>query len=131
LFLACQAGKNEYIFPLDILLGIDKIRFSYYYAQMTMRQNEIQPRFGKGQQVVIKPVDEKGVTKREYDVNAYAGTIGEISDYYYISLRSGQVFFVYHVRVGKEKKEIVVYEDELEPVLFSPEENQFSKRSKH
>jgi hypothetical protein len=115
---------------LNILVAIDKIGFSYYYAQMTMRQNEIQPRFGKGQQVVIKPVDEKGVTKREYDVNAYAGTIGEISDYYYISMRNGQVFFIYHVRVGQDKKEIVVYEDELEPVLFSPEENQLSKRSK-
>lgn len=95
-----------------------------------MQQNENRPRFNKGQQVVIKPVDENGVTKREFDVNAYAGSIGEISDYYFISLRSGQVFYIYHVRVGKDKKEIVVYEDELEPVLFSPEENQFSKHSK-
>ncbi len=95
-----------------------------------MRQNDIRPRFGKGQQVVIKPVDEKGVTKREYDVNAFAGTVGEISDFYYISLLTGQVFFIYHVRVGKDKKEIVVYEDELEPVLWSEERNQLSKRSK-
>jgi hypothetical protein len=95
-----------------------------------MQQNEFRPRFGKGQQVVIKPVDEKGITKREYDVNVYAGTIGEIADFYYISLRSGQVFFIYHVRVGKDKKEIVVYEDELEPKLFTEEENQLSKHSK-
>jgi hypothetical protein len=95
-----------------------------------MQPNEARPRFNKGQQVVIRPVDENGVTKREYDVNAYAGAIGEISDYYYISLRSGQVFYIYHVKVGKEKKEIVVYEDELEPVLFTPEENQLSKRAK-
>ena len=96
-----------------------------------MQQNEIPPRFNKGQQVVIKPVDEKGITKREYDVNAYSGTIGEIADYYYISMHSGQVFYIYHVRVGKDKKEIVVYEDELEPALFNPEENQLSKHSKH
>lgn len=95
-----------------------------------MQQNEIRPRFNKGQQVVIKPVDEKGVTKREYDVNAYAGTLGEISDYYYVSMHSGQLFYIYHVKVGKDKKDIVVYEDELEPVLFSPEENQLSKHSK-
>jgi hypothetical protein len=95
-----------------------------------MQQNEIRPRFNKGQQVVIKPVDEKGVTKREYDVNAYAGTLGEISDFYYVSMHSGQVFYIYHVKVDKDKKEIVVYEDELEPVLFSPEENQLSKHSK-
>lgn len=96
-----------------------------------MQPNEIRPRYIKGQKVAIKPVDEKGVTKREYDVNAYAGTVGEISSYYYISLRSGQVFFIYQVKVGKDQKEIVVYEDELEPVLFSPEENKLSRHSKH
>jgi hypothetical protein len=85
---------------------------------VTIRQNEIRPRFGKGQRVVIKPVDEKGVTKREFDVNEYAGEVGEIHDFYYISLRSGQVFFIYNVCVGKEKRVIVVYEDELEPVLW-------------
>jgi hypothetical protein len=85
---------------------------------VTIRQNEIRPRFVKGQKVVIKPVDEKGVTKREYDVNEYAGEVGEISDYYYISMHSGQVFFIYNVRVGKDKREVVVYEDELEPVLW-------------
>jgi hypothetical protein len=90
---------------------------------MTIRQNEISPRFVKGQKVVIKPVDEKGVTKREFDVNEFAGEVGEISNYYYINVRTGQVFFIYHVRVGKDKKEIVVYEDELEPVLWSEEEN--------
>ena len=95
-----------------------------------MQQNEIRPRFNKGQQVVIKPVDEKGVTKREYDVNAYAGTIGEISDYYYVSMHSGQLFYIYHVKVGKDKKDIVVYEDELEPVLWNEEQNQVSKHSK-
>jgi hypothetical protein len=82
-----------------------------------MTQNEVKPRYIKGQKVFIKPVDEKGVTRREYSVNEYAGKVGEISDYYYISPRSEQVFFMYHVRVGKERKEIVVYEDELEPAF--------------
>jgi hypothetical protein len=83
-----------------------------------MTQNEVGPRYIKGQKVVIKPVDEKGVTRREYSVNEYAGKVGEIADYYYINPRSKQVFFIYHVRVGKERKEIVVYEDELEPALW-------------
>ncbi len=83
-----------------------------------MKQNEVKPRFAKGQKVIIKPVDEKGTTRREYSVNEYAGQVGEISGYYYISPRTGQIFFIYNVRVGKEKKEIVVYEDELEPVLW-------------
>jgi hypothetical protein len=85
---------------------------------VTIRQNENKPRFVKGQRVVIKPVNEKGVTKREYEVNVFAGEVGEITDYYYVSLREGQVFFIYNVVVGKQKKIIVVYEDELEPVLW-------------
>jgi hypothetical protein len=83
-----------------------------------MKQNEVKPRFVKGQKVIIKPVDEKGTTRREYAVNQYAGQVGEISDYYYISPRTEQIFFIYNVLVGKEKKVIVVYEDELEPVLW-------------
>jgi hypothetical protein len=83
-----------------------------------MTQNEVKPRYIKGQKVIVKPVDEQGITRREYSVNEYAGKVGEISDYYYIRPRSEQVFFMYHVRVGKERKEIVVYEDELEPALW-------------
>ena len=83
-----------------------------------MKQNEVKPRFSKGQKVIIKPVDEKGVTKREYSVNEYAGQTGEISNYYYISPPTGQIFFIYNVLAGKERKEIVVYEDELEPALW-------------
>jgi hypothetical protein len=84
-----------------------------------MKQNEVKPRFVKGQKVIIKPVDEKGTTSRDYAVNKYAGQVGEISDYYYISPRTTeQIFYIYNVLVGKEKKLIVVYEDELEPVLW-------------
>ncbi len=104
-------------------MSIDKYLFSYYYAQMTMSQNDIRPRFVKGQKVVIKPVNEKGASKREYDVNEFAGEIGEISNYYYINVGINQVFFLYNVKVGKEKKEITVYEDELEPVLWEEEKN--------
>ena len=80
-----------------------------------MKQNEVKPRYIKGQKVIIKPVDEKGTTSREYAVNQYAGQVGEISNYYHISPGTGRIFFIYNVRVGKERKEIVVYEDELEP----------------
>jgi hypothetical protein len=82
-----------------------------------MKQNEVEPRFSKGQKVIIKSVDERGATQREYSVNEYAGQVGEIADYYYISPGTEQVFYIYNVRVGKEKKGIVVYEDELEPAL--------------
>ena len=82
-----------------------------------MTQNEVTPRYIKGQKVVIKPVDGEGTTQRENSVNEYAGQVGQISDFFYISPRTGQIFFIYNVRVGKERKEIVVYEDELEPAF--------------
>jgi hypothetical protein len=84
---------------------------------MTMKNNAVKPRYVKGQRVIIKPVNEKGITKREYNVNEYAGQVGEISNFYWISPRTGQIFYIYNVRVGKERKEVVVYEDELEPCL--------------
>jgi hypothetical protein len=89
----------------------------YYHAQMTMKNNAVKPRYVKGQKVIIRPVSDGGVTQRENNVNVYAGQVGEISNYYWISPRTGQVFFIYNVRVGKERKEIAVYEDELEPCL--------------
>jgi hypothetical protein len=82
-----------------------------------MKNNAVKPRYVKGQRVIIKPVNEKGVTKREYNVNEYAGQVGEIANFYWISPRTGQIFYIYNVRVGKERKEVVVYEDELEPCL--------------
>mgnify|MGYP001137923262 CR=1 FL=1 len=84
---------------------------------MTMKDNVIKPRYVKGQKVIIRPVSEKGMMQREYDINMYAGQVGEITNYYWISPRTGQVFYIYNVRVGKERKEIVVYEDEIEPSL--------------
>jgi ribosomal protein L21E len=84
---------------------------------MMAKQGDIKPRYARGQKVIIKPVSEKGATQREENVNRYAGQVGEISNFYYINPRTEQIFFIYNVRVGKERKEIVVYEDELEPAL--------------
>jgi spore germination protein GerM len=83
---------------------------------MTMRNPPTKPRFARGQKVIIKPVNENGITARENSVNEYAGQVGEVSTYYWINPRNEQIFYIYRVKVGKEtKKEIVVYEDELEP----------------
>ena len=70
-----------------------------------------------GQKVIIKPVSDQPVTKRESDIESYTGQIGEISDYYWISPRTGKVFYIYNVRVGTDLKELVLYEDELEACL--------------
>jgi hypothetical protein len=82
-----------------------------------MKQNVIKPRYVKGQRVIIRPVSEKGLTQRENDINLYAGQVGEVTKYYWISPRTGQIFYIYNVRVGRERKEIVVYEDEMEACL--------------
>jgi hypothetical protein len=76
------------------------------------------PKFEVGQKVIIQPVGETAVSKRENDVTLYAGQVGEISDYYWISPRNGQVFYIYNVRVDKNMKEVVLYEDEIEPCLI-------------
>jgi spore germination protein GerM len=84
---------------------------------MTMKENVIKPRYVKGQKVIIKPVNETGLSQRENDINKYSGQVGEVAKYYWISPRTGQVFYIYNVRVGANKKEIVVYEDEMVPCL--------------
>ena len=84
---------------------------------MTVRDNVMRPKYAIGQKVIIQPVTEKVPTRRENDINLLAGQVGEISNYYWISPRTGQVFYIYNVRVGKGRKEVVVYEDEMEPCL--------------
>jgi hypothetical protein len=70
-----------------------------------------------GQKVIIKPVGGQSVSKRENDIETYAGQVGEIFDYYWISPRTGQVFYIYNVRMAGSRKEVVVHEDELEACL--------------
>ncbi|MCJ7604878.1 MAG: hypothetical protein MUO19_02445 [Dehalococcoidales bacterium] len=75
------------------------------------------PRFIIGQKVVIQPVGEKDTTQRDNEISQYAGQIGQVADFFWISPRTGQIFYIYNVRVGRQHKEVVVYEDELEPCL--------------
>jgi hypothetical protein len=94
--------------------------FRYIMRNMSVQRQSARPRFAKGQKVIIKPVNESGLTQREDSVKEYAGQTGEITNFYWINPRAEQIFYIYRVRVGKEKeqkKEIVVYEDELQPAL--------------
>jgi ribosomal protein L21E len=72
------------------------------------------PKYSVGQKVIIQPLSEPGPTQRGNDINRYSGQVGEVTDFYWISPRTGQVFYIYNVRVGQGKKEVVVYEDEIE-----------------
>lgn len=84
---------------------------------MTMPDKTAKPKYVKGQKVIIQPVGGQGVSQRENDISRYAGEVGEVSNYYWISPRNGQVFYIYNVKVGEKKKEIAVYEDEMESCL--------------
>ncbi len=84
---------------------------------MAVKDKANSPRYTVGQKVIIHPMDEKGLTRRESEITKYAGQTGVISNFYWISPAAGQIFYIYKVRVGAEKKEIVVYEDEMEAGL--------------
>ena len=75
------------------------------------------PKYDIGQKVIVKPVSEQASSPRGSDIDSYTGQIGEVSNYYWISPRTGQVFYIYNVRVGTDFKELVLYEDEIEPYL--------------
>ena len=96
------------------------LKFSIIMRNMSVQRQPVKPRFAKGQKVIIKPVNEGGITQRESSVNEYAGQTGEITNFYWINPREEQIFYIYRVKVGREKetkKEIVVYEDELQAAL--------------
>ena len=75
----------------------------------------MEPKYDIGQKVKIKPSDEDPQSPRDSDIHPYAGQVGEVTNYYWISPRQNEVFFIYTVRVEEPYKEITLYEDELEP----------------
>jgi hypothetical protein len=75
------------------------------------------PKYEIGQKVVIRPVNDQRLSLRDSDIESYAGQIGEVSNYYWISPRTGNFFYIYTVRVGTDYNEVVLHEDELEACL--------------
>ena len=76
------------------------------------------PRYQKGQKVVITPVKTQELSPRDAALEPYAGQIGKIAEYYWISMGSSAgVFYIYTVIMEADKKELVVHEDELETVI--------------
>ena len=72
-------------------------------------------KYGKGQKVVIKPVAAESLSPRDSDIAQYAGQSGEVTDLYSISPRTGEVFYIYMVRVETDNRAIVLHEDEIQP----------------
>ena len=76
----------------------------------------MEPRFFIGQKVKIKPVyGGNDASPRDCAIDTYAGQTGEVTNYYWISPRIGEVFNIYMVRIGTGLTEIALHEDELEP----------------
>ncbi|MFC2003135.1 hypothetical protein ACFLV4_04235 [Chloroflexota bacterium] len=72
------------------------------------------PKCDVGQKVVIRPASNQPDPPRDCAIASYAGQIGEVTRYYWLSPRAGEVFYLYTVRVGTGYDEIALYEDEIE-----------------
>jgi len=71
------------------------------------------PKYQVGQKVVVRWSKGAAPSARDSDIRQYDGQIGTVTSYYSISLRAGQVFYIYTVRIGTGEKEIVLHEDEM------------------
>lgn len=71
------------------------------------------PKYEIGQKVIIAPVKNQKLSPRDSDIESYAGQIGEVIDYYWISPNTGEMFYIYTVRMDTDRKEVVLHEDEL------------------
>ena len=72
-------------------------------------------RYEIGQKVRIRPVSNQPLSPRDSGLDQYAGQHGEVADYYWITLDMGAtVVYIYTIRVGNNREEVVLHEDELE-----------------
>ena len=72
------------------------------------------PKYEIGRKVIIAPGKNQKLSPRDSDIEPYAGQIGEIIDYYWISPNRGEMFYIYTIRMETDGKEVVLHEDELE-----------------
>ena len=74
----------------------------------------MEPKYNKGQKVIVKPVKGRSQSTRDSDIGRYAGQRGTVTDYYWLSPSMTDVFYIYTVQFGTGQKEIVLHEDEIE-----------------
>jgi hypothetical protein len=79
----------------------------------TSRSKSMPAAYEIGQIVLVKLVSDQNQSTRITALQPYTGQTGVISDYYWIEPPTGKVFYLYTVRI--KEKEIVLYEDEIEP----------------
>ena len=76
--------------------------------------NSMAQRYKNGQKVVVTPVKNQQSSSMDYGLEPYAGQIGEVVNYHWLSPTGGSVFYLYTVRMETDGSEVVVHEDELE-----------------
>ena len=72
--------------------------------------------YKKGQLVTIVPPKDRSVSPRDADIEPYIGHSGRIVDYHWIQ-PGKETFYIYTVRIGNGKDEVVVHEDEIEALI--------------
>ena len=93
----------------------------------TVGSNSMPAKYEIGQKIAIKPVSEQGLSLRDASLQKYSGLTGEITDYYWIKPPTGQLFYLYTVRIGTSNEDIVLYEDEIEYMLSKKSSRRSSK----
>jgi ribosomal protein L21E len=79
------------------------------------KSNAMTPKYKVGQKVVITPVRNQHLSPSDSDLQPYAGKTGEVTGYHWISpSRAAGAIFIYTVRIGDSRKQIVLHEDEVE-----------------
>lgn len=73
----------------------------------------MEPKYKIGQRVIIRQSKTKSASARDSDIRQYIGQSGTVTNYYWISPKWSQVFYIYTVKIGTGQKEIVLHEDEL------------------
>jgi len=74
----------------------------------------MEPRYKVGQKVMVRPAKSQAPAARDSAIEQYAGQTGIVSDFYWIKPNTGDIFYVYMVKLGEDEKEIVLHEDEIE-----------------
>ena len=70
-------------------------------------------RFEKGQKVVVRNIKKKNISLRDSTLEPYAGQIGTVDNYYWMTLGRGNTVHLYTVKLDTNQKEVVLHEDEL------------------
>ena len=66
-----------------------------------------------GQEVIIRPVIDKGFSIRETSIEPFVGKTGRVSDLHWITPPAGTIFYLYTIKVDGSNKELILYEDEI------------------